>query len=212
MKHRVLLADDHEIFVEGLQRILEPRFELVGAVRDGRALLDEAERLRPDVIVTDVAMPRLNGLDAVRQLRKRGVRTKVVFLSMHADPDLVTEAFRAGASGYVLKSAAARELLEGIEAVLAGKVFLSPAIEQPVLEAFMRSGGDRGKASVELSERQREVLQLVAEGRTMKEIASTLGISPRTAEAHKYDLMEKLGIKTTAELIQWAIMRGVISS
>jgi len=212
MKPRILLADDHDIVVEGLRRILEPRFDLVAAVGDGRAMLDEAERLQPDVIVTDIAMPNLNGLDAVRQLKKRGIRAKVIFLTMHADTDLATEAFGAGASGYVLKSAAGRELVEGIETVLDGQVYLTPSIQQPVLEAFMRSGGEPGKASIELTQRQREVLQLVAEGLTMKEIASTLDISARTVESHKYDLMEKLGVKTTAELIQYAIRRSIISS
>ena len=212
MKPRVLLADDHEIVVEGLRRILEARFELVGAIGDGRALLEEAERLQPDVIVTDITMPTLNGLDAVRQLKRRGVRAKVVFLTMHGDTDLATEAFRAGASGYVLKSSAGRELVEGIETVLDGRVYLTPKIQQGVLEAFVRAGGEPGKATIELTQRQREVLQLVAEGLTMKEIASTLDISARTVETHKYDLMERLGVKTTAELIQYAIKRSIVSS
>lgn len=212
MKPRVLLADDHDIVVEGLRRILEPRFDLVASVRDGRELLDQAEKLQPDLIVTDITMPNLNGLDAVRQLRKRGVRAKVVFLTMHGDTDLATEAFRTGASGYVLKSSAGRELVEGIETVLDGKVYVSSKIQQGVLEAFARAGGERDKAAVELTQRQREVLQLVAEGLTMKEIASTLDISSRTVESHKYDLMEKLGVKTTAELIQYAIKRSIVSS
>jgi DNA-binding NarL/FixJ family response regulator len=211
MKPRVLLADDHEIVVEGLRRILEPRFDLVAAVADGRAMLKEAETLKPDVIVTDIAMPSLNGLDAVRQLRQRGIRAKVIFLTMHADTDLATEAFRAGATGYVLKSSAGRELITAIEAVLDGRVYLTPSIQEGVLEAFMRAGGQPEKASIELTQRQREVLQLVAEGLTMKEIASTLDISARTVESHKYDLMQKLGLKTTAELIQYAIKRSIIS-
>ena len=212
MKPRVLLADDHEIVVEGLKRILEPRFNLVAAVADGRALLDEAERLKPDVIVTDITMPNLNGLHAVRQLRKRGVRAKVVFLTMHADADLATEAFRAGASGYVIKSSAGRELIEGIETVLSGRVYVTPSLQQTVLEAFARSPGGPAEASIELSRRQREVLQLVAEGLTMKEIAATLDISARTVESHKYELMQKLGVKTTAELIQYAIKRSIVAS
>lgn len=211
MKRRVLLADDHEIVVEGLRRILEPRFDLVAAVADGRALLVEAEKLRPDVIVTDISMPSLNGLDAVRQLKKRGVKAKIVFLTMHADADLATEAFAAGAAGYVLKSSAGRELIEAIDTVLDGRVYLTPSIQQGVLEAFMKAGGEPENASIELTQRQREVLQLVAEGRTMKEIASTLDVSPRTVESHKYDLMQKLGMKTTAELIHYAIKRSIIS-
>ena len=211
MKRRVLLADDHEIVVEGLRRILEPKYDLVAAVADGRELLAEAEKLRPDVIVTDISMPSLNGLDAVRQLKKQGVRAKIVFLTMHADADLATEAFAAGAVGYVLKSSAGRELIDAIDTVLEGRVYLTPQIQQGVLEAFMKAGGEREKASIELTKRQREVLQLVAEGLTMKEIAATLDVSPRTVESHKYDLMQKLGVKTTAELIQYAIKRSIIS-
>ena len=211
MKRRVLLADDHEIVVEGLRRILEPKYDLVAAVANGRELLAEADKLRPDVIVTDISMPSLNGLDAVRQLKKQGVRAKVVFLTMHADADLATEAFAAGAVGYVLKSSAGRELIDAIDTVLEGRVYLTPQIQQGVLEAFMKAGGEREKASIELTKRQREVLQLVAEGLTMKEIAATLDVSPRTVESHKYDLMQKLGVKTTAELIQYAIKRSIIS-
>lgn len=211
MKRRVLLADDHEIVVEGLKRILETKYELVAAVADGRELLAEAEKLRPDVIVTDISMPLLNGIDAVRQLKKKGLRAKIVFLTMHADADLATEAFAAGAAGYVLKSSAGRELVDAIDTVLAGRVYLTPHIQQGVLEAFMKAGGEREKASIELTQRQREVLQLVAEGLTMKEIASTLDVSPRTVESHKYDLMQKLGVRTTAELIQYAIKRSIIS-
>lgn len=211
MKRRVLLADDHEIVVEGLKRILETKYELVAAVADGRELLAEAEKLRPDVIVTDISMPLLNGIDAVRQLKKKGLRAKIVFLTMHADADLATEAFAAGAAGYVLKSSAGRELVDAIDTVLDGRVYLTPHIQQGVLEAFMKAGGEREKASIELTQRQREVLQLVAEGLTMKEIASTLDVSPRTVESHKYDLMQKLGVRTTAELIQYAIKRSIIS-
>ena len=211
MKRRVLLADDHEIVVEGLRRILESKFDVVAAVGDGRALLAEAEKLRPDVVVTDISMPTLNGLDAVRQLKKKGVKAKVVFLTMHADSDLATEAFAAGAAGYVIKSSAGRELLEAIDTVLDGRVYLTPRIQQSVLEAFVKAGGEPEKASIELTKRQREVLQLVAEGLTMKEIASALDVSPRTVESHKYDLMQRLGVKTTAELIQYAIKRSIIS-
>jgi len=211
MKRRVLLADDHEIVVEGLRRILESKFDVVAAVGDGRALLAEAEKLRPDVVVTDISMPTLNGLDAVRQLKNKGVKVKVVFLTMHADADLATEAFAAGADGYVIKSSAGRELLEAIDTVLDGRVYLTPRIQQSVLEAFVKAGGEPEKASIELTKRQREVLQLVAEGLTMKEIASALDVSPRTVESHKYDLMQRLGVKTTAELIQYAIKRSIIS-
>ena len=211
VRPRVLLADDHTIVTEGLKSILDPEFELVGTAEDGRALLAAAEKLRPDVIVADITMPRLNGLDAVRALKKTNPRTKVVFLTMHSDPDLATEAFRVGASGYLLKQSAGEELITAIHAVLQGEVYVTPELKQEVLETFMRAGSAPDRTSVKLTARQREVLQLVAEGHTMKEIASALNVSTRTVETHKYDVMEKLGIETTAALIQYAIKRGIIS-
>jgi DNA-binding NarL/FixJ family response regulator len=211
VRPRVLLADDHTIVTEGLKSILDPEFELVGTAEDGRALLAAAEELKPDVIVADITMPRLNGLDAVRALKKTNQHTKVVFLTMHSDPDLATEAFRVGASGYLLKQSAGDELITAIHTVLQGEVYVTPELKHEVLEAFMRAGSDPDRTSVELTARQREVLQLVAEGHTMKEIASALNVSTRTVESHKYDVMEKLGIETTAELIQYAIKRGIVS-
>ena len=208
---RVLLADDHAIVTEGLKSILDPEFELVGTAEDGRALLAAAEKLQPDVIVADITMPLLNGLDAIRALKKKNDRAKVVFLTMHSDADLATEAFRAGASGYLLKQSAGEELITAIRTVLQGEVYVTPALKHKVLEAFMRSGSDPDRTSVKLTARQREVLQLVAEGQTMKEIALALHVSTRTVESHKYDVMEKLGLETTAELIQYAIKRGIVS-
>jgi RNA polymerase sigma factor (sigma-70 family) len=207
---KILLADDHAMVVEGLAGILKSDFELVGMVRDGRELVASAEELVPDVIVADISMPSLNGLEAARQLKKSENRAKIVFLTMHADADLAKEAFRSGASGYVLKHSAGGELIEAIREVLAGKVYLSPSIQGEVLEAFMRGADVSEKATEDLTPRQREILQLVAEGKTMKEIASQLNISTRTVESHKYDMMEKLGLKTTAELIQFAIKRGIV--
>ncbi len=211
MRPRVLLADDHTIVTEGLKSILDPEFELVGTAEDGRALLAAAEKLQPDVIVADITMPLLNGLDAIRMLKKKNHRAKVVFLTMHSDADLATEAFRAGASGYLLKQSAGEELITAIRTVLQGEVYVTPELKHKVLEAFMRSGSDPDGTSVKLTGRQREVLQLVAEGQTMKEIASALHVSTRTVESHKYDVMEKLGLETTAELIQYAIKRGIVS-
>jgi len=211
MRARVLLADDHTIVTEGLKSILEPEFELVGTVQDGRAMLVAAEKLRPDVIVADITMPSLNGLDAVRLLKKKTARTKVVFLTMHRDADLATEAFRAGASGYLLKQSAGEELITAIHTVLQGRVYVTPVLQQEVLESFMGAGADPSRGSEKLTARQREVLQLVAEGHTMKEIASALNVSNRTVESHKYDLMERLGLETTAQLIQYAIKRGIVS-
>ena len=207
----VLLADDHTIVAEGLRSILEPEFHLVGTVQDGHALVAAAEKLQPDVVVTDITMPKLNGLDAVRRVKKTCERVKVVFLTMHSHPDLATEAFRAGASAYLLKQSAGEELIDAIRTVLQGQVYMTPLIQQPVLEAFMRAGGEPSKASVELTARQREVLQLVAEGRTMKEIGSILNVSSRTVESHKYELMDRLGIPTTAALIHYAIKRGIVA-
>jgi DNA-binding NarL/FixJ family response regulator len=210
MKPRILLADDHEMLREGLSRILEAEFDLVATVGDGRAMLAEAERLQPDVILVDIAMPLLNGIEAVRQLRKSNRRTKVIFLTMHSAAEMATEAFGAGASGYVLKSSAGKELIKAIRTVLDGQIYLTPHIQQSVLEAFIKSGGEPEKAPVELTERQREVLQLVAEGLTMKEMADALNISARTIESHKYELMRKLAVRTTAELIQYAIKHSII--
>ena len=208
---RVLLADDHTIVTEGLKSILNPEFDLVGTAEDGRTLLTAAEELQPDVIVADITMPHLNGLDAVRLLKKKNDRAKVVFLTMHSDADLATEAFRAGASGYLLKQSAGEELITAIRTVLQGEVYVTPHLKEEVLEAFVRAGSDPNPPSMNLTARQREVLQLVAEGHTMKEIASALHVSTRTVESHKYDVMEKLGLETTAELIQYAIKRGIVS-
>ena len=207
----VLLADDHVIVTEGLRSLLEPEFELVDIVQDGRALLDAAGKHHPDVIVTDISMPDLNGLDAVRQLKKQESDAKVIVLTMHSDALLATEAFRAGASGYVIKQSAGEELVAAMHEVLEGRVYVTPALQQEVLEAFMKSGGEPGKAVIELTPRQREVLQLVAEGRTMKEIAGTLNISTRTVESHKYEMIQKLGAQTTAGLIRYAIKLGLVS-
>jgi DNA-binding NarL/FixJ family response regulator len=207
---KVLLADDHAMVAEGLANILKSDFDLVGTVSNGRELVATATDIAPDVIVVDISMPSLNGLEAVRQLKKAENRAKIVFLTMHADADMATEAFRSGASGYVLKHSAGGELIEAIRAALDGRVYLSPSIQGEVLEAFIRGGGEPEKGVLELTSRQREILQLVAEGRTMKEIATQLGISTRTVESHKYDMMEKLGLKSTAELIQFAIKRGIV--
>lgn len=207
----VLLADDHVIVAEGLRNLLEPEFDLVDMVQDGRALLDAAAKHHPDVIVTDISMPTLNGLDAVRQLKKQESDAKVIILTMHSDALLATEAFRAGASGYVIKQSAGEELVAAMHEVLEGRVYVTPTIQQEVLEAFMKAGGEPGKAVIELTPRQREVLQLVAEGHTMKEIATILSISTRTVESHKYEMMQKLGAQTTAGLIQYAIKLGLVS-
>jgi DNA-binding NarL/FixJ family response regulator len=209
----VLLADDHTIVAEGLKSLLKEEFDLVGAVGDGRSLVEAAKRLRPDVIVTDISMPLLNGLDAVRQLRKDGVRAKVIFLTMHADERLVTEAFRAGASGYLLKQSAGEELISAIEEALEGRLYLTPLFRKDLIRVVAEAAGRADESPSEKpTPRQREVLKLIAEGRTMKEVAAILNISRRTAESHKYDMMRELEVETTAELIQYAIKIGLVTS
>ncbi|MCM3870395.1 MAG: response regulator transcription factor [Pyrinomonadaceae bacterium] len=206
---KVLLADDHQMFSQGLQGLLEDEFELVGIVADGQALVEAAQKLDPDVIVVDISMPVLNGLDAVRQLKAKGFEAKIIFLTMHADDRLLAEAFRCGGSGYVLKQSAGEELILAIRQVLAGHKYVTPLIATEWVQDVSQSM-DGAKRST-LTSRQREVLQLVIEGCTMKEVATRLGISTRTAESHKYEMMEGLGVDNTAELIQYAIKLGLTS-
>ena len=209
IRPRLLLADDHTMFSQGLQSLLEDEFDLVGAVADGQALVEAAGRLKPDVIIVDISMPVMNGLDAVRQLKKQGVTAKVIFLTMHADDRLLAEAFKCGGSGYVLKQSAGEELIAGIRQVLAGNKYVTPLIASEWAENVSKRVGE---TKLTLTPRQREVLQLVIEGCTMKEIATRLGISTRTAESHKYEMMDGLGVETTAELIQYAVKLGLTSS
>ena len=204
---RVLLADDHALVVEGLRRLLERDFDLVGAVTDGRTVIAAAERLRPDVILLDISMPNLNGIDAARQLTRLVPDSKVVFVTMHGDPAYVAEAFRAGASGYLLKRCAARELIEAIRAVLAGRSYVTPLV--PGSHRAVEARESSRRRSEPLTPRQREVLQLIAEGRVAKEIAAALRVSVRTVEFHKAAIMSRLEIRTTAELTRYAIAHGL---
>ncbi len=210
-KTRVLLADDHTIVAEGLVSLLETDFDLVGRVDNGRDLLKKAEELSPDVIVTDISMPLLNGIEALRQLKKARPDVRVVFLTVHADVSYITEAFRAGAAGYVLKQSAAEELRSAIKAAHEGRTYLTPLITKDFLDNILNTGEGVDSVNVMLTPREREVLQLLAEGHAVKEIAAVLDISPRTVEFHKYNIMEKLGLRTTAELTQYAIKHGVVS-
>ena len=207
---RVLLADDHVIVAEGLRGLLEPEFELVGIVQDGRALLSAAEKLRPDVIVADISMPLLNGIDAVRQIKKIHEEIKVVFLTMHPDVTYAASALEAGALGYVLKHSAPAELVAAIQSALRGKTYVTPLLAGELMQ-FYKKRPDQRDELTRLTPRQREVLQLLAEGRSAKDIASVLKISPRTVEFHKYRIMEDLGIKTVAELVRYAINQGISS-
>ena len=202
----ILLADDHAIVMEGLASLLRSEFSLVGTVADGARLIEAARQLRPDVIVTDVAMPGMSGLEALRRLKADAIAAKVIFLTMHADAQLAAEALRAGASGFVVKHAAGKELIAAIHMVLRGGRYLPPHLASDVLTTL----ADRGSSGAgALTPRQREVVSLIAEGRTMKEVAAALGLSPRTVETHKYQVMEALGLQTTAELIRYAIEHGL---
>jgi DNA-binding NarL/FixJ family response regulator len=207
---RVLLADDHQLLREAFAQLLQPHCDIVGAVADGRALLDAAPALGPDVVVLDIAMPLLNGLDAARQLKRRMPAVKVIFLTVSEDPDLAAEAFRAGASGYLLKNSAASELLRAIDEVFHGRSYVTPLVTKGLVGSFLHEPGPANKTG-ELSQRQREVLQLLAEGHTMKEIARILRITARTVAFHKYGMMHELGIKTSAELVQFAIKQHIVS-
>jgi len=207
---RVLLADDHRLLREAFVKLLEPDCDVVGAVADGRALLDAAPKLRPDVVVLDIAMPQLNGLDAARQLKRSMPNVKVIFLTVSEDPDLAAEAFRAGGSAFLLKNSAASELLQAIQDVSKGRSYVTPLATRDMLDTLLRHP-EASAGGHELSSRQREVLQLLAEGRTMKEIADVLKITARTVAFHKYSMMQELGIKTSAELIQYAIKKRIVS-
>ncbi len=207
---RILLADDHRIVAEGLRGLLEPEFELVGIVDDGRALLTAAEKLRPDVIVADISMPLLNGIDSVRQIKKTHQDIKVVFLTMHPDVTYAASAFEAGASGYVLKHSAPAELITAIRSALSGKTYVTPLLAGELMQ-FYKEKPDNRDENTRLTPRQREVLQLLAEGRSAKEIATILNISPRTVEFHKYQIMDGLGLKTFADLFQYAIRHGMVA-
>lgn len=208
-KPRVLIADDHAMVAEGLSLLLREDFELVGSARDGAELIELAKQTRPDVIVTDISMPLLNGIDAARQMRGHGVAAKIIILTQHKDPHIAAEAFRAGVSGFLLKHAAGEELAEAIREVVKGRSYLTPLIAKDLLSLLLDTPPQENGHS-NLTARQREILQLFAEGRTAKEVAASLGISVRTAEGHKYEIMGILGAKTSAELVQHAIRLGLV--
>jgi DNA-binding NarL/FixJ family response regulator len=211
MKTTILLADDHPFLIEGLRRLLDGRFEVAGAVSDGKALLDLVLKLRPDIVITDMSMPIMNGLEVTRRIRDSGSRTKIIFLTMHADGDLVREAFQCGASGYVLKSSAVDDLAAAIQSVLEGRLFLTRSLAKGMLEDINEVRTLAAEANtVNLTAREREVLQLVAEGRIMKEIAAILNISVSTAGFHRYNIMDKLQLRTTAELTRYAIRHKLV--
>jgi len=211
-KPRVLLADDHALVLEGFKKLLEEHCQVVGSVEDGRALLDAAKRLQPDIVVLDISMPKLNGLDAARRLQKMVPRPRVIFVTVHADQDYITQAFKAGASAYLLKRSAGSELLQAIDAVMNDNFYVTSLIAKDLVQAAIADTASGAGGQDRLPMRQREILQLVAEGLTLKEIASTLGLSPKTVEYHKSKLMEQLGLHTTAELTKYALAHGLTSS
>jgi len=201
------MADDHLMLLEAFKALLEPDFSVVGTVTDGRALLEEFSRLHPDVVLLDIAMPLLNGLDAGRQLKAQRRSVKLIYLTMNPDPNLASEALRLGASGYVLKSSAAQELKQAIQEALRGRSYITPLITRDVVGSLIEQRAPRH----ELTTRQREVLQLLAEGKSMKEVGAILDLTPRTVAFHKYRMMEQLRLKTSAELVTFAVRQGVVA-
>ena len=213
-KSRVLMADDHSILLAGVRKLIEEQCEVVGTVEDGRALLEAANRLKPDLILLDISMPLLNGLEAARQLKKTLPDTKLLFLTMHASPRYATEAFKVGAYGFLLKQSAASELSQAIEAVLKGKHYLTPSITKPMIDQVLKPEATlAGKGMMrELTPRQREILQLIGEGKGTKEIATLLDVSVKTVQFHKTCLMQELHLHTTAELMRYAITQALANN
>ena len=205
---RVLLADDHELIVGAFEKLLSPEFDVVGHATDGRALVALAETLQPDVIVLDIGMPVLNGLEAARQIKQRLPKVKLVFVTATEDVELAAAAFRASASAYLLKRSAASELLLAIREVMQGRSYVTPLLTGDLMGSLIRP--DQHRTFTELTPRQREVLQLLAEGRSMKEAASVLNVTPRTIAFHKYQMMDQLKVKSTAELIQYAVRHHIV--
>jgi DNA-binding NarL/FixJ family response regulator len=206
---RVLLADDHVLLLEAFAKLLADECDVVGMVSNGHALLEAAERLHPDVAVVDIGMPMLNGIAAAARLKKIHPGIRILFLTMNEDPDLAAEAFRSGASGYVLKRSAASELLTAIREIMRQRSYVTPLVTEGLVGSMMQNRKDRTDSSA-LTPRQREVIQLIAEGRSMKEVAAVLNITARTVAFHKYQIMDQLHIKTTAELIQFAVRNHLV--
>jgi len=203
---RILIADDHRLLAEACKTLLEPEFEVVGIVTDGRSLLKAATEMKPDVIILDIGMPHLNGLDAGEQIHERAPRIALIYLTMNAKPDVAAEAFRRGASGYVLKQSASEELLMAVRKAVQGASYLSPMIAKETVTFLITQGKRRGEED-HITKRQSEILQLLAEGMSMKEVGGVLDLKPGTVAFHKYRMMESLGIKTNAELLNYAIKR-----
>jgi DNA-binding NarL/FixJ family response regulator len=207
---RVLLADDHRIVAEGLKSLLVPEFDLVGLVEDGRAMVEAAKALRPEVIIADITMPQLNGIEALEEIKKFDPNVRVIFLTMHRDAAYARRALQAGAVGFVLKHSAPEELVLAVRAAAQGGRFVTPTIAGEVLQALKRNPLETADPVTSLTLRQREVLRLLVDGLTTKEIGSKLHISARTVEDHKYRMVESLRVKNNAELIHFAIKHGIV--
>jgi DNA-binding NarL/FixJ family response regulator len=207
---RILLADDHTLIAQGCKTFLEPEFEVVAIASDGRAMIEAALKLKPEVVILDVAMPNLNGLDAGEQLKEKMKTVKLVYLTMHLEPDLAAEAFRRGASAYVLKSSAAEELVLAVRAALRGESYITSLMTKDTFELLLQHDSQSGPQP-RITRRQTEVLQLLAEGKSMKEVADILNVKPGTVAFHKYKIMESLGLRTNAELLRYAIKHHILS-
>lgn len=211
-KPRVLLADDHTFVLEGFKKLLEEQCDLVGSVEDGRALVEAAIKLQPDLVILDISMPRLNGIEAAKKLKKQLPGVKLIFVTMHADSAYVNEAFKAGASGYLLKRSAATELGQAVQSAMSGHFYVTPLVAKDVVSFFLKPGQSPLPTIDDLTTRQREILQLVAEGFSAKEIADQLKVSHRTVEFHKAKVMEQLNLHTTADLVKYAIAHGLVTT
>lgn len=211
-KPRVLLADDHTFVLEGFKKLLEEQCDLVGSVEDGRALVEAAVKLQPELVILDISMPRLNGIEAAKKLKKQLPGVKLIFVTMHADSAYVNEAFKAGASGYLLKRSAATELAQAVQSAMSGHFYVTPLIAKDVVSFFLKPGQTPLPTIDDLTTRQREILQLVAEGFSAKEIADQLKVSHRTVEFHKAKVMEQLNLHTTADLVKYAIAHGLVTA
>ncbi len=207
---RILIADDHLLLAEAYRKLLEPEFEVVGFVTDGRAVVDAAEQLRPNLVILDISMPQLNGLDAGEIIKKKVRGVKIVYVTMNSQPEVAAEAFRRGASGYVLKHCTAQELIVAVRSVLKGESYLPPQITKDTVDYLLLTRNDHNPEK-HISTRQREVLQLIAEGKSMKEVAYILDVKAGTVAFHKYKIMETLGLKSTAELVQYAVHQHMLA-
>jgi DNA-binding NarL/FixJ family response regulator len=210
MKTRILLGDDHAFILDGIRAVLQVQYEVVGQTQDGRALVEAAERLKPDVVILDISMPLLNGFEAAQQIKKKRPQVKLIFLSQHLNPAYLRQALKLGASGYVLKSGATAELKQAIGEVLRGRIYITPAFGQKVIDNLWSRSGTVNHEAEELTDRQREILKLIIDGKGNKQIAGLLHVSVKTVEFHRARLMNRLGVRSVAELTKVALQQGLI--